>query len=215
MPRKSILCWAAAAALVAPIVAGPPAGGQETVSAAALMEMEPSMKLTCEVSCSETKLRTAVARLTWTGPGTLQGQTLVPGADAAVQGERIDASVYADGFASDHYASFPTVATDAEMAPQGLAAAQAETLPAYNLSIVDVDRDSSADAELMGLTAATDAGEMKVSTVVVEGLEPGLNYTWRLVVETADGFEVSDTVICQAPVCTADMLLLEEKEDQP
>ena len=43
------------------------------------------------------------------------------------------------------------------------------------------------------------------TSVEVEGLEPGMRYTWRLVIETADGREISETVTCEAPVCPADM----------
>ena len=45
----------------------------------------------------------------------------------------------------------------------------------------------------------------------VEGLEPGLNYIWRVVIETDDGSLVSETVTCQAPVCPADI----QEEVQP
>jgi hypothetical protein len=40
---------------------------------------------------------------------------------------------------------------------------------------------------------------------VVEGLEPGVNYTWRIAIETESGRIVSESTTIRAVVCPADM----------
>jgi hypothetical protein len=41
---------------------------------------------------------------------------------------------------------------------------------------------------------------------VVEDLEPGVNYTWRIAIDTASGRIVSAPATLQAMVCPADMV---------
>jgi len=43
-------------------------------------------------------------------------------------------------------------------------------------------------------------------TAVIENLEPGVNYTWRVAIETAAGRIVSAPITCEAPVCPADIV---------
>ncbi len=151
-------------------------------------DVEPAEgSLTCEVSCSETELRTAVARISWLGPRTPAGG----GAAGPSLAEELQTTVYKGGFDRDLYASFalggeatePKTATD---------------LPAYDLELVEVTRPAGR------LEAAAGGGGAARTTVVVEGLEPGMVYTWRLVFETAEGRMISETVTCEAPMCTAD-----------
>ena len=42
---------------------------------------------------------------------------------------------------------------------------------------------------------------------VVENLEPGVNYTWRIAINTPAGRIVSRPTTCQAHVCPADLVL--------
>jgi hypothetical protein len=51
--------------------------------------------------------------------------------------------------------------------------------------------------------AAGTPGEM---TAVVENLEPGVNYTWRIAIDAASGRIVSPSATSQARVCPADMV---------
>ncbi len=75
----------------------------------------------------------------------------------------------------------------------------ASGLPAYDLEILEVVRPTA----ISETPALEDAGEAR-TVIEIGGLEPGMRYTWRLVVETAGGQEISETVTCEAPVCTAD-----------
>lgn len=66
---------------------------------------------------------------------------------------------------------------------------------AYQIRIVEIANPKSPELFATG-TAETVA--------VVEGLEPGVNYTWRVVIPTGAGKLVSPSVRCKAPICPVD-----------
>ncbi len=167
-----------------------PAGGSESASGAGT--------LTCEVYCSETRLRTANARISWIGPGMFQGASA---ASASPVAEQLQTTVYKNGYDKDLYASFSTLGSG-----QGLSAASASALPepemrAYDLQILQVAEPTAAPGEL---SASSEEPAARTS-VEVEGLEPGMRYTWRIVFGSGGGQESSETVTCEAPVCPADI----------
>lgn len=182
--------------------AGPQSPGEIPTSRAPIVT-EPTpeegartgLALVCEVYCSETELRTALARLSW---------RVVPGSEAEAPAERsattprrIDATVFKDGFEKDLYVSLPVSQEESEGAtPSATAARQGQgELRAFQIRLADVDPPESAPAFARG---------EEESAVVIENLEPGMSYTWRLVMERAGA--ASPTVTCQAPVCPADMV---------
>jgi len=192
------LLVACTAAVAAPQSVGIPTRDAPRISQASPeQESAAGVKLICEVYCSETNLRTATARLRWVlMPGPANDAMKAEGASAVEP--RLEATVFRDGFAKNLYVRLPLAQSgdeaavpSAEMVKQGK-----QTLRAYQLRVTDVERPGSAQA-LEAVSAETAA--------VVENLEPGMNYTWRLVVESAAGTTESPTVTCQAPVCPADM----------
>ena len=168
---------------------GTPPEGSENEGAAGIV-------VTCEVFCSETKLRTANARINWTlaaGPGGLEALGL---GDMSSGEQRLETTVFKNGFDKNLYASFKTLERGTGIQPVMESAMESGTMRAYQLQIIEVERPA-------GLEALTTGGAMQTGTVI-EGLEPGMNYTWRVVIETDDGQMISKTVTCQAPVCPAD-----------
>jgi hypothetical protein len=76
-------------------------------------------------------------------------------------------------------------------------------LPALDLTIAGITRpffEGISPGELLGAEP-----EDQETSVVVEGLEAGVTYSWRLRLLTTEGLEVSEPVSCQAPVCPADL----------
>lgn len=145
--------------------------------------------LTCEVYCSEAKLRTANARLRW--------QTPAAGAEAAAAATgkaELQATVFPRGFEKGIYVTLPVGgALPAPAVAAQPKAQQARPLRAFDIRLIEstpVQRSAAGPAE---------AG------VVVENLEPGMNYTFRLLLGGAAGRSTSQEVTCQAPVCPADM----------
>ncbi len=162
-----------------------PSGGDDAAGAGSV---------TCEVYCSETRLRTANARISWLGAGTFPGAAS-PAASAV--GEQLQATVFKNGYDQDLYASFSTLGSGQELSPQAAGVLPEPEMRAYDLTILEV-------AEPSPLAASIDDPAARKS-VEVEGLEPGMRYTWRVVFKTADGQEISETVTCEAPVCPADI----------
>ena len=159
--------------------------------------------VTCEVFCSETKLRTGNARISWrltAGPG---GPEAFGIGDMSSAEQRLETTVFKNGFDKDLYASFQTLERGTETRPALESSLEPGAMRAYQLQIIEVKQPAGMEA--LGAGGAT------LTDTVIEGLEPGMNYTWRVVVETDDGQLVSKTVMCQAPVCPADI----REEDEP
>lgn len=159
------------------------------------------LTLTCEVFCSPTRLRTANARIRWQiAPGSALAAAGTENLARAVQ--RLEATVFKNGFEKNLFVSLPVVEPNTERLSQPRISSGQERLRAFQIRVAEVraPRDTSRFA----------AGSEEV-VAVVENLEPGVNYTWRLAVDTAAGDFTSQTVRCQAPVCPADFV----REDQP
>lgn len=155
---------------------------------------ESGVALVCEVYCSETELRTALARLRW---AQVPGQG--PEAASPPLPQRLDATVFHDGFAKDLYVSLP-------LAPgqEPAAAVPSATVSRRGQAELRAFQIRLAEGEPL-FSAQGTRPEEDENAVVVENLEPGMSYTWRLVFAGAAG-GAAPTVTCQAPVCPADMV---------
>jgi len=133
--------------------------------------------LQVEVSCSPTKIRTPIARISWEG------------SEETLQGQRLDVTVYKDGFSRGVYASLSSVRPSERFVIPRAEKALAYRPPGLDLVVSNVETSR----------------QTRRPAVVVEGLQPGLNYFWRIVAETK-GLSVSSEVVRQqAPVCPADL----------
>lgn len=155
------------------------------------------VELVCEVFCSETELRTAIARLRWKlvpGPALDTGEA----ARLSSTGQQLQTTVFHRGFEKDLYVTLP-LSREGQAAEAAPATARQGkgTMRAYQLRLREVRLPDSAERFA--------AGEQE-AVAEVENLEPGMRYTWRLVPEGADERSASPTVSCLAPVCPADMV---------
>jgi hypothetical protein len=109
----------------------------------------------------------------------------------------LEATVCKGGFDKDLMVSLPIGQTALErpVAPQ--VRNQGRPTRAFQISLIEVERPRTEAA------AADAPAEM---SAVVEGLEPGVTYTWRVAIAAASGRIVSPTVSVQAKVCPADMV---------
>jgi hypothetical protein len=163
--------------------------------------VEPGLTLDIEGFCSETRLRTSNARITWRA----RREAIAGIASLSAAPQRLEATVFKGGFDKGLYVALPVgdAAADrpiAAIAPAvpGVAAAAQQTLTrrAFQIRLIAVAAPRAA-------VAAADTSEMDA---VVENLEPGVNYTWRLAVDAPAGRMVSPTVSLRAPVCPADLV---------
>jgi hypothetical protein len=145
------------------------------------------------VFCSDVKLRTSNARLQWTlvdGAPTTALRTLAGAAQS------LETTVYSGGFEKGLFVTLPLepASVDRPVAARAAPAAAALQRRAFQIQLIEVEAPTAAR------TAATASG------AVVEGLEPGVNYTWRVGVDTPAGRVYSPSIMCRPRVCPADMV---------
>ena len=175
-----MVCAAAAAQAQAPPKA--PAGEEPT-----------GVLLTCVVTCSETKLQTSNAWIRWTRTSSAANAAKLE--DTPLERYQLETTVFKDGFDKGLFVALPVVKGGAPIARPNILADR-DRLRAYHLQVVAVERSGPAESRKAGVPE---------TSVMVEGLEPGMNYTWRLSIQADGGEVVSRDVTCQAPVCPADM----------
>ena len=164
----------------------------------------PSLGLTCETYCSRTKLRTVNARIRWIDPNVTLGQR--PDATGGPVEQELQTTVFKDGFTTGRFATFPSIDASGAtptLAPPREGQQQPTQLRAFDLRIVGVicpRATGEASPDLLKLSP-----EQRTSAVVVEGLEPGLTYRWRIRYRNNAEWQTSDPLICTAPICPADM----------
>ena len=170
-----------------------------TVAAASEIAASTSgVRLKCETYCNEERRGVVNARITWSGPAAAADAEAVP--QAPLQ-ERLETTVFNGGFEKGLFAAFPLLGPGERMETAPAVKQAMPDLPAYNLRIQSVERGRQ---QVAPRTPGQEATVEPASSVVIEGLEPGLSYTWRLLVQTGAGKSVSETVTCMAPVCPAD-----------
>ncbi len=188
------------AAVVLVAQGGVPAVRTEAVQAPAgqaTARVEPGLTLHVEGFCSETRLRTSNARITWRARASALGAGV---ASLATATQRLETTVFKNGFDRGLFVALPIgdAAADRPIAAvaQAPAAQQQPPRRAYQIRLIEVNAARAA-------VAAADTSEMDA---VVENLEPGMNYTWRMAVDAAAGRMVSPSVSLRALVCPADLV---------
>ena len=166
------------------------------------MRILPGMTLTVEPFCSETRLRTSNARLHWSvNKATLEASNLTA---LATTTQNIETTVYKNGFEKGLMLRLPIARTDAESSLAIQSKAAQPRFRAFQIELTAVEHLKTS------LSADTE-GEM---TAVVEDLEPAMNYSWRVTMETSTGRATSSTTTIQALVCPADLEEMESNEER-
>ena len=196
MRRTSIFTVLAAATLTVP---GTPTGsGVLAAAQAPAHATEPRLTVTCEVFCSDVKMRTSNARLRWTladgAPQTAAPQTALRSLANTTQS--LEATVFSGGFEKGLFVTLPVGPASADRPVQATRAPAAAQVQRRAFDIQLIELESPADARAAGSQAGA----------VVEGLEPNVNYTWRLGVDTPAGRVYSPPIMCRPRVCPADLV---------
>jgi hypothetical protein len=156
--------------------------------------LESRLTLSIETFCSETKLRTSNARIRWSIPRTALDAAGIAGVAAARQS--LEATVYKNGFEKGLLVALPIGAATVDRPVLPQLQGRPQQPRAFQLRLIEFAQPR-VDA------AAGTPGEM---SAVVENLEPGVNYTWRIAIDTPSGRLVSPSATSQARVCPADMV---------
>jgi hypothetical protein len=155
--------------------------------------LESRLTLSIETFCSETRLRTSNARIRWGMPRAVLDGAGIAGVAAARQS--LEATVYKNGFEKGLLIALPIGAATVDRPVVPLAQGRPQQPRAFQLRLIEFTPP--------GVQAA--AGTPAEMTAVVENLEPGVNYTWRIAIDTPSGRMVSPSATAQARVCPADM----------
>jgi hypothetical protein len=158
--------------------------------------VESRLAITVEMFCSPTKLRTTNARIRWSIPKVALDAIGVT--DLVAAPKNLEFTVYKNGFDKGLMVSLPVRQASANSPVLPLAQPQARQsqLRAFQIRLIELEPARTA----VGAEATTEMG------VVVENLEPGMNYTVRLAVDRSSGRVVSAPVTTRATVCPADMV---------
>ena len=166
-----------------PPVEVPPISGTDACAANIDVTGPMRTKLSCEAFClPDTAPRSSIMRVTW--DDDRRGK---PGES------RLDTTVYKTGFEEVAYLSFC-----AAPAPQQPAATSLS--PTVHMTVIEQER--SMQLRVLENRKARRFGEQ--NEVVVADLEPGINYLWRAVQWTGNGWVESESVSCAAAVCPVD-----------
>ncbi|MEK7408166.1 MAG: hypothetical protein AAB225_24105 [Acidobacteriota bacterium] len=173
------------------------AAGMALCSAASLAQ-EPEAELVCQSYCSPVKPGTPVIEVRWRlSPGPLAPADV----RARLNQQSVDVTVYSDGFQRGLFANLPAVKPKAVFAlrrPAGVALKHIPGLEKLTVSDVVTSRDSNRAARLRLFVAEPGSPESVV--IRVEGVDPGMNYSWR--VPTLEGGRT--VVTCRAAICPVD-----------
>jgi len=161
------------------------------------VRVEPGLVLHVEGVCSETKLMTSNALLRWSMPKAAIDTYGLAGFAAARQ--NLEVTVYKNGFATGLLMTFPLGQTAQGRQPPRLAQAVRPQLRAFQINLINVGQPKVEAA----------ASELEAT---VESLEPGVNYTWRVAIDTPGARIVSAPVTMEAVTCVADIV---EDDDVP
>ena len=156
--------------------------------------VEPRLTVAVEVFCSDTKLRTSNARVRWSMPGAALAASGLTRLTAATQS--LEATVYKNGFDKGLLVSLPISPATPDRPVMPRVRTGQPPVRAFQIALIGVEQPRATLAP----GAADEMG------TVVEGLEPGVNYTWRLAIDTPSGQIVSPPTTSQAPVCPADLV---------
>jgi hypothetical protein len=157
--------------------------------------LEPGLAIEAVGFCSETRPRTSNARLTWRAGATALGAGVT---SLAATTQRLETTVFKNGFERGLFVALPIGAAGADRGiaavAQTPAAQQLASRRAFQIRITVVNAARPAET-------ADGGSEMDA---VVENLEPGVNYIWRLAIDGPAGRIASRPVTLRAPICPTD-----------
>jgi hypothetical protein len=138
-----------------------------------------------EVFCSETKIRTGVAIITWNADSQV------------IDKQRLDVTFYKKGFEKNLYTTLWPLQKDQKF--QTSSQVKLPDRADFQTLYLNVD-----EVKIMPQEGAM--------SVRLEGLVPGTNYFWRVCTLSDGGWAPSDNISVEGPICPAD--LIEEKQQR-
>jgi hypothetical protein len=143
-------------------------------------ENEKAREFHVEVSCSEIKPRTLVATLKWKGAKNIFAR------------QRLDATIHKGGFKKDAFTSLWPIKSDQKF---------------QSISKVKNSNLSVSKSLYLNTVKADFDPEKETASVKLEGLEPGVNYFWRILTLVDEKGWISGAVVrTNGIICPADIV---------
>jgi hypothetical protein len=138
--------------------------------------------------CSKTDPGMSVLELTWSVPAASR--------EAVLREQRIEATVYRNGFNLGRYVSLTAIAAGRSFENVANIVSSAELPRALELTVVAVD--------FADVPAARGGAVQNKVVVKLEGAAPGANYTFRLAPQAGANTGSVATADVRGPICPAD-----------
>jgi len=158
------------------------------------------MKPMCVSYCSTTAPGTSVMEIKWPISQTALGLRELR---SRVAQQTVEVTVYYDGFDRGLFAILPKVSSKGKFLQYRQRGVAAPTIPGLSKLVVTniaTSRDTK-QSQPMRLLSTTASSGPEAIVIRVEGLEPGLNYHWR-VPDLAGGRKI---ITCQGSTCPVDL----------
>jgi hypothetical protein len=166
------------------------------------------LEVTCRTYCSDEvkplagdddvrPRRASVAEITWRVSGA---QVLPRDVETRAAQNAIEVTVYSDGFSRRRFASLFSVREGQTFRMEGNQDMNTRIPGLDRLTILNVRPVRAGNP-----ADSTFDGPSNKAAAEIEGLEPGLNYFWRIATAAGDRKMTSEVVMCQAPTCPVDL----------
>jgi hypothetical protein len=156
---------------------------------------------TCQTYCSQVDLGESVAEI--------RRKVAIPGADAqalalAVKADKIEVTTFADGFERGLFAVITPAPVPKAAAPRALLSASGQALPGLEqLRVIAVATSQDRTKPALRLQPSTEGG-VESATIQITGLQPGMNYYWRLPASASRDAQAQEVLACRAAICPVD-----------
>jgi hypothetical protein len=153
---------------------------------------------TCQTYCSQVDLGESVAEI--------RRKVAIPGADAralalAVKADKIEVTTYADGFERGLFVAITPAPLPKAAAPRALRSTSGQAIPGLEkLRVIAVATSKDRTKPALCLQPSTEDGA-ESATLQIIGLQPGMNYYWRLSASASHDAQAQEVLACRAAIC--------------
>jgi hypothetical protein len=165
---------------------------------------------TCQTYCSQVDLGQ--------GAVEIRRKLVMPTADAralaqAVETDKIEVTTYEDGFERGLFATITPTPLPKDAPPRALRSASGQAIPGLEkLRVIAVATSKDRTKPALRLQPSTEDGA-ESATIQITGLQPGLNYYWRLPASASSGdMQAQEVLACRGPICPVDYQREPKKE---
>lgn len=155
----------------------------------------------CQTYCSQVNLGQSVAEI--------RRRVALPAANAralaeAVKVEKLEVTTYEDGFERGLFAAITPTPVPEGVTARALRSPSGQVIPGLeNLRVIAVATSKDRTKPALRLQPSTEDGA-ESATIQITGLQPGMNYHWRLSASASRDAQAQEVLACRAAICPVD-----------